>query len=334
MKYISIRLLMAFAAFGCVSVGVKGADSPPPIKTEADVNLDAEATIHIKYNAYVRDVLQYAETIIDDIVKYTQRTDDFIGKSSNSAPSWSFSRDSFEKLGKITTRVPNWFSKEDVALFRDNIDLLKTNTAALLKISDELKVYFVHNGPHKADEGKKYVELKAGLETLTTATQKAYDAIRKRSLELADAAETRLAAANSLGSFFLALREDLASAGEINAILSSPDLAKGDAAIGKSAAEKVTALLAKYKESTEKNAKRSHRELVEDTLEKRNRFYADSADFVKEIETRVLPELTTKGSISSSESSRLSGLYGNVVSSYNRFVNSYNYRNQGHAIER
>jgi hypothetical protein len=327
------RLLTAFAALACATTAGFAADTQPDAAAAA--NAAAESRIHIKYTTYISDVLNYADTVLDEIASATKRTDAFAAKTADSPPSWSFSRDSFEKLGQFITRVPNWFPKDDLALFRSNIDLLKSNTAELLKLSNELRTYFGRDGAYKTDSGKQYAALKPKLDKLTADAVKARDAIRKRSIELADAAESSLAAVTPLGAFLLALRDDLARVNAINAALTAAEAAKTDPAAAKAVAEKIAPLLKAFKESAAKNATRSHRELAESRLETRDRFYTDSAAFVKYIEETLLAGAKTKGTFSDSNYSSLRGLHGNVVSSYNKFVVSYNYYLQRRiAIER
>jgi hypothetical protein len=334
MKYVSTHFLLALAALAGTTASGSAAETAVP-NAAAEASADAEAKIYIKYNAYLRDILYDANAVLDDVRRPIERSADFAAKRGTSVPDWRISRDSFEKLGKLTTRVPNWFSATDVALFRDNIDQLKTSAAALLKLSDEQKAYFAKDGPYKADEGKKFIEVQPAFEKIFADIAQSRERIRARSHELADSAETRLAASNAIGSFLLTLREDLAKANAINALFAPLTAKDATPEAGKKVAAQVKDLLKEFKERTSKNATRSHRELIETLQEGHKAFYADSAEFVKNLETNILPDLEAKGTFSSSSESRLRGTHDNIVRTYNKFVNSYNYKNGGNrAIER
>jgi gas vesicle protein len=334
MKSAPIHFLLALAALAGTTTSGTAAETAAT-GTAAEASADAEAKIHIKYNAYLRDVLYDANAVLDDVRRPIERSADFVAKRGTSVPDWRVSRDSFEKLGKLTTRVPNWLSATDVALFRDNIDQLKTSAAALLKLSDEQKAYFAKDGPYKADEGKKFTEAQPAFEKIFADIAQSRDRIRARSYELSSAAETRLAASNPLGSFLLTLREDLAKANDINALFAPLTAKDATPDTGKKVVGQVKDLLKEFKERTSKNATRSHRELIESVQEGHKAFYTDCADFVKNLETNILPELETKGTFGSSSESRLRGTHDNIVRSYNKFVTSYNYKNGGNrAIER
>jgi ribosomal protein S6 len=331
MKYTPIHFLLALAALAGTTTSGSAAETAAP-NAAAEASADAEAKIYIKYNAYLRDVLYDANAVLGDVKQPIERSADFAAKRSTSVPSWRVSRDSFERLGKLTTRVPDWFSASDLALFRDNIDQLKTSAAALLKLSDEQKAYFDKDGPYKADEGKKFTETQPAFDKIFADIAQSRERIRARSHELAGTAETRLAASTTLGSVLLTLREDLAKANAINALFAPLTAKDATPEAGKKVAEQVKDLLKEFKERTSQNATYSHRELIETIQKNHKAFYVDSDRFIKTLETNILPELETKGTFSEGH---LRGTHDNIVRSYNKFVNSYNYKNGGNrAIER
>lgn len=308
---------------------------PAIVKTDVDYERAAEARIKIKYYNYIFDLLHSTKYFTENITKHLRASDEYVAKNdtSKAAPNWNISTSNEDDIPGNPMRVPNWFAKDDLKLFREGLDNIKTDITLLIGAVKELRPYYAYNGTYKTDDNKQYTTLQPKIKAAVERVEKTVPGLIDRAKDMANEAEQFLAQENVLGRFLLQLKNDLEAAGAVGALLNNPDLEKEGNTLAKDIQAQTDELIKQFKDTTAAHASISNRALTEDIQKAYIRFYENCADFAKEYEKNVQPDLAKKGFLSSSNKSRITGCLSNVYRSYDQYVSYYNYQG-GHAIKR
>lgn len=327
-----IPALAIIALAGFSQNVVAGADSAAGAAYEQMVN----GRIAVDYyNKYVYDIVDsLRDNMLSEVPERMVQADKAV-ESGNAYDAPSGLSNNFRNCQRVLTepaRVPNFYSKEDLALFKDGLEKIKADAGALVKICEEYSQYF--RNEFKNDKGKKYLADKAKIQELVTRLNASVDAVAKRAYDMAHAGELLYWKQDrALGYFVSTMNLDTQPIRKIYEIVKNPELEKAGNTLAGDAVAKIEKYLAEFKASIAKNAELTTPALNENMAKYKKEFYvADAKEFVEQLEKDAIPHLKEKGALTSADVSRATGHCRNLLQDYAKFIDQYTY-NGGIAIK-